>query len=214
MRGVLITSTKGGVGKTSLSHLLALGAAWKQVPAYVMHTDNRPPMKVNGRPYMYYDARDPKKLTTLMGAALNNDGFCIIDSGGNRAEFDKWLVKSVDLTLIPVSPDPEAAPMALEHLKTLESYGATNVRFILNMVSSNRYERIRDFKQYFAQLPTDKIMGQLSKVSAVKRLRENDTEPFPTPPTNVNSLSRNLYYAVQETFEEMTEPEETKAQAL
>lgn len=214
MRGVLITSTKGGVGKTSLCHLLALGAAWKQVPAYVMHTDNRPPMKVNGRPYMYYDARDPKKLSTLMGAALNNDGFCIIDSGGNRAEFDKWLVKSVDLTLIPVSPDPEAAPMALEHMKTLVSYGATNVRFILNMVSSNRYERLRDFKEYFSILPTDKIMGQLAKVSAIKRLRENDTQPFPTPPTNVNSLSKNLYFAVKETFEEMIEPEEKKVKAL
>lgn len=214
MKGVLITSPKGGVGKTSLCHLLALGAAWQRVPAYVMHTDNRPPMKVNGRSYGYYDARDPKKLATLMENALNNDGFCIIDSGGNRADFDKWLVKSVDLTIIPVSPDPEAAPMALEHLKMLESYGATNVRFILNMVSSHKNERLRDYKEYFSQLPTDKIMGVLGKVSAIKRLRENDTQPFPTPPTNVNSLSRNLYFAVKETFEEEIQQEERKAQAV
>ncbi len=215
MRGVLITSTKGGVGKTSLCHLLALGAAWRQVPAYVMHTDNRPPMKVNGRPYNYYDARDPEKLTSLMGAALNNDGFCIIDSGGNRAKFDKWLAESVDLTIIPVTPDPEAVDMALEHMKTLEGFGATNVRFILNMVSSNKNERIRDFAEYFIRLPKEKIMGQLSKVAAIKRLREPDKEPFQTPPTNVNSLSKNLYFAILDEFETMQNAEEPqKAKAV
>jgi len=214
MKGVLLTNTKGGVGKTSLAHLLALGAAWRQVPAYLMHTDNRKPIKVQGRPYAFYDARDPKALGTLMGAVVNDDGFCVIDSGGNRPDFDKWIVGSVDMALIPVTPDPEAVDMALDQMKTLEGYGASNVRFILNMVSSNKHERLRDFKEYFMRLPTEKIIGQLSKVSAVKRLREPDITPFKTPPTNVNSLSRNLFDIVTEAFEEHESQEPARAQAV
>lgn len=207
MMGILITSPKGGVGKTTLSHLLALGAAWMRVKAYVMHTDNRPPLKTNSRPYYYHDARESKKLEMLMSSALKTNGLFIIDSGGNRPTFDKFLVPNVDLTIIPVTPDPEAIDMAIDHMKALETYGATNIRFILNMVSSNPFEQQRDFKQYFSKLPKEKIMGELAKVAATKRLKEPDNEPFSTPPTNVNSLAKNLYFVVEEIFDEKKEAE-------
>ncbi len=213
MKGVLIVSKKGGVGKTTLCHLLALGAAWRGKPAHMMHTDNREPLRVKGRPYMYYDARDPETLATLMGSAVNSDGFCIIDSGGNRAEFDKWLSDSVDLVVIPVTPDPEAVLEAKDHMQTLEREGAKNVRFLLNMVSSNKNERIRDHAEYFNELPRDKIIGQLSKVAAVKRLRENDMDGFQTPPSNVNNLSRRLYSTIQGVLSEIEEGETSEATA-
>jgi len=203
MKGVAIVGTKGGVGKTSLSHLLALGAAWKGTPAYLMHTDNREPIAVNGRPYMFYDARKPETLTTLIDAAINNDGLCIIDSGGNRPEFDKWIAGSVDLVLMPVIPDPEAVVLALEHMARLEGYGAKNVRLLLNQVSSNRQERERDFREYYSELPQDKIIGKVKKVAAVKRLREADKVKFPTPPSNVNNLSRSLYFLVKGVLDEL-----------
>lgn len=202
MKGIAIVSTKGGVGKTSLCHLIALGAAWKNTPAYLMHTDDRPPIKVDGRPYGFYDAREPEKLATLIEAVVNHDGICIIDSGGNRPEFDKWVANSVDLVLIPITPDPEAVEMGLEHMTRLEGYGAKNIRFILNMVSSNKMEQQRDYKQYFSELPENKIIGQVNKVSAVKRLREADDQPFHTPPTNVNNLSRNLFFTIKDALEE------------
>jgi CO dehydrogenase nickel-insertion accessory protein CooC1 len=122
-----------------------------------MHTDDREPIAVNGRPYMYYDARKPEILSTLMGAAINNDGFCIVDSGGNRPKFDKWIAESVDIVLMPVIPDPEGVEMAIKHMQQLEEYGAKNVRFIMNMVSSNENEHFRDFREYFSKLPEGKI---------------------------------------------------------
>ena len=201
MKGIAIVGKKGGIGKTSLCHLVALGAAWKNTPAYLMHTDNRPPIQVDGRPYMLYDARDPNTLSTLIGAAINQDGFCIIDSGGNREDFDEWISKSVDLVLIPVTPDPEAVDMAIEHMKVLEEHGATNIRFILNMVSNNKLERLRDEKEYFSKLPISKIIGQVTKVSAVKRLREADINPFSTPPTNVNNLARSVFSIIKKNIE-------------
>ncbi len=208
MKGIAIVSTKGGTGKTTLSHLLALGAAWSDTPAYLMHTDDREPIRIEGRPYMYYDARNPETLSTLIGAAINQDGLCIIDSGGNRAEFDKWIAGSVDLVVIPVTPDPEAVQLAIEHMERLESYGAQNVRFLLNMVSSNQPERLRDFKEYFMQLDKEKIIGQLGKVSAVKRLRESDKSMWETTPTKVNNLSRSLYKTIIKTLDKMTEEEQ------
>lgn len=213
MKGIAIVGKKGGVGKTSIAHLLALGAAWKNTPAYLMHTDDREPIAVNGRPYMYYDARKPETLTTLIDSAINSDGLCIIDSGGNRKDFDKWIAESVDLVLMPVIPDPEAVSMAIQHMEELEQYGAKNVRFILNTVSGNKNERLRDFREYFSKLPEGKIIGKINRVAAVKRLRESDIEPFETPPSNVNNLSRNLYYTVLSALDGINEIEEKEAAA-
>lgn len=202
MRGIAIVSTKGGTGKTTLSHCLALGAAWNDTPAYLMHTDDREPIKVNGRPYMFYDAREPETLAALTGAAVNQDGLCIIDSGGNRPEFDKWVSGAVDLVVIPVTPDPEAADLAIKHMERLEHLGAANVRYILNMVSGNENERKRDFLRYYNQLDTTRIITALPKVAAVKCLREPDFEKWETPPTKVNNFARVLFRAVVKTLDE------------
>lgn len=53
MKGVAVLSDKGGCGKSTICHLLTLGAAWRGTPAYMFHTDQREPMKVDGRPYAY-----------------------------------------------------------------------------------------------------------------------------------------------------------------
>ena len=196
MKGVAITGRKGGIGKTSIAHLLALGAAWQSVPAYLMHTDNRAPLKVNGRPYMYYDARKPETLETLIGAALNNDGLCIIDSGGNKPDFDKWIASSVDLVLIPVTPDPEDVQEALAYMAALEDSGAANVRFIVNKYPAHKNERLF-VARYLAQLSEDKIIGRLAEIKAVRLLRESDTPEFQTPPSKVNNLARQLFFDVK-----------------
>ena len=198
MKGVAIVGEKGGVGKTTLCHLLALGAYWRKEQAYLMHTDNRDPIRVSGRPYGYYDARDPEKLSTLISSALNEDGLCIIDSGGNRPEFDKWVSQSVDLVIIPVIPDSESVLLGLEQMERLKKYGAENVRFLLNSVSSNQNERLRDDREYFNLIKKDQIIGKIGKVAAVKRLRESDKDKFITPPSNVNNLSRKFYKIVNE----------------
>lgn len=196
MKGIAIAQEKGGVGKTTLCHLLALGAYWYKQQAYLMHTDNREPITVNGRPYVYHDAREPDRLSKLIDSVINKDGICIVDSGGNRPEFDKWVSQSVDLVVIPVVPDYEAVMLGIRHRENLIRYGAKNVKFLLNGVSSNFNERQRDQREYFDLLFDDDIAGKIGKVAAVKRLRESDSNAFSTPPTNVNNLARKLYKIV------------------
>jgi len=200
MKGVAVVSKKGGVGKTALAHALALGAAWHHIPAYLMHTDDRTPLTVHGRPYMYYDARKPEALQTLMSAALNEDGLCVIDSGGNRPEFDTWIAESVDLVLVPVTPDREAVREGMAHLERLEQAGAKNARFIINMYPSNPNER-RYVARYFDALPGEKIMGRIDSVRAIRTLSEDDHPKFVTPSSKVNNLARTLYRQVRDTLE-------------
>lgn len=210
MKGVALVGKKGGIGKTSLSHLLAIGAAWKGVPCYFMHTDDREPINVNGRPYAYYDARKPDVLEILINNSLNNDGLFILDSGGNRPEFDAWIARSMDLVLIPVAPDPEDVKEALVHMEELEGYGAENVRFVVNKYPSNRHERLY-VTRYLAQLPQEKIIAALPEMKAVRVLREDDNPSFETPPSKVNNLARSFYFRINHALEEIEQGREPEA---
>lgn len=212
MKGVAVISSKGGVGKSTICHLLAVGAAWRQVPAYLFHTDDREPMKVDGRPYAYIDGRELERLSSVMGSLINNDGFCIIDGGGNRPEFDKWIADAVDLVLIPVTADTEAVELAIETMESMERAGVKHARYLLNMTSSNRHSRQYDFVHFFSKLDAEKIAGDLKRVDAVKRLRISDeAAPFPTPPSNVNNLSRSLHRIVDDAIEKMAEKSQQSA---
>ena len=209
MRGVAIITNKGGVGKTTLSHLLAVGAVWRGVPAYMFHTDNREPMTTEQRPYAYIDGRDAATLETVIGSLLNSDGVIIVDGGGNRPEIDLWLAEHMDLVLIPVMADTESVSLAIETMQRIENRGIKNARYILNMVSTNEKSRAFDFDNFFSRLDKSKIAGQVKRMDAVKRLSMPDStaKPFQTPPSNVNNLSRSLWRIVDATLDEMY-PEE------
>ena len=128
-------------------------------------------------------SREPKTLQTLIDSAINTDGLCIIDSAGNRPEFDKWIAQYVDLVLIPVMPDPEDVKEALVQMDVLESQGAQNVRYLINNYPSGRVER-RYVERYLRQIPLEKAMGWIGSVKALRTLRENDDPTFQTPPTS------------------------------
>lgn len=197
MKGVAISGIKGGTGKTTLSHALALGAAWRGVPAYLCHTDNRQPLRVSGRPYAYYDARKPETLQTLAEAAINADGLFIIDGGGNRPQFDAWIAQAVDMVVIPVSPDPEDVQEALRHAEAMERAGAGKIRFIVNKYPANHHER--DFiARYLDRLPAGQILGRVAEVKAVRTLRESDEGEFQTPATRVNNFARAVFRLIDE----------------
>lgn len=205
MKGVAIISPKGGVGKTSLSHLLALGAAWRGMPAYVFHTDERDPLIVNERPYEYIDARDSDRLETVIDALVQSKGISVIDGGGNRPHFDQWISEYMDLVLIPVTPDTEAITLGMRLMDELQRAGVSHARYLLSMTSSNAKALQFDQTHFYSRLPQNLIAGSIPRVESVRRLGMPDHEPFPTPPTPVNNASRKLYRIVLDTLAQLEE---------
>ena len=68
-------------------------------------------------------------LTSVCSVSGSRASQClyIIDSAGNRPEFDNWIAQYVDLVLIPVMPDPEDVKEAIIQMDLLESQDAQNV---------------------------------------------------------------------------------------
>lgn len=196
MKGVFITGNKGGTGKTSLSHALALGCAWYKKVSYLVHTDFRDPLDVIYRPYYYLDGREPDILESLIAEAIKEkEGFFLIDGGGNRIHMTNWLAKSMDLCLIPVLLNQEDIKIAKEHAEELKESGAKNIMFIINQYPSNIFER--DYVQkYIKQLPENMILGNISSTRSIRVLTDNDEGSFITPPAKVNNLARKIYRMV------------------
>ncbi len=193
MKGIAVAGDRGGSGKTSVAHSLALGAAWNNVPAYLFHTDNREPIQTINRPYEYYDAREHDVLIELVNSAMDNEGLCIIDGGGNRPEFDKWVAQSVDLTILPICPDPEDIEVGLAHRDRLIQAGASNVKFIINKYPGSKVEKKYVDKNYLYKIPKKEIIGYLPIAGAVRQLRSSDEDSFKRPPSKVNNFARATY---------------------
>ena len=195
MKGIVISGIKGGTGKTSITHALALGAAWHGVSAYVCHTDNRQPMNVKNRPYKYYDARDPKYLESLIESAHNYDGMFIIDGGGNRESFDKWIAPNMDLMIIPITPDPEDIKQTLNYGNSLVGMGLKNIRYLINKYPANKFER-KYIQKYMELIPENMIIGKMDEIKSIRVLKEDDLTDFKIPSTKINNFSRKVFRTI------------------
>ena len=105
---VYLGGQKGGTTKTTSAHLLCLGAILRGEPAAYVLTDPHRQIKSEGRPYAVLDGRDPHKLAQIITASHNTqNGWLIIDGGGNRPAFDETLTEQADLCLLPFRPSEE-----------------------------------------------------------------------------------------------------------
>ncbi len=99
---------KGGTTKTTSAHLLCLGAILRGEPAAYVLTDPHRQIKSEGRPYAVLDGRDPKSLAQIIIASLNTqNGWLIVDGGGNRPALDEKLAEQADLCILPFRASEE-----------------------------------------------------------------------------------------------------------
>jgi len=193
MKIIAFFGRKGGSGKSTLSHLTAYGAAFRGVPALVIHTDDREVETHINRPYHYQDGRDEKKLIKLLEYAKStSDGICIIDGAGNRPKLDAILIKVADLVLIPCGVGGQDAKLALDDLKRLK-----NSKIILNHWPSKNHPRRKKAEQYINKIPKNKIFARVGDSQGVDRLTEDDESEFQTLPTRINKFARSLYDAIE-----------------
>jgi len=191
---VAFFGTKGGTGKSTLSHLLAYGAALQDLPALVIHTDAREPERHQGRPYHYFDGREPKRLyAALEKAKAAPDGLTVLDGGGNRPAVAEVLSKASDLILVPCGIGGQDARMAINDLEVLPRSWIVINRWPM----TPKHPRRAKAAAYIAQLPTERILCRLGESAAADRFTESDLSPWETPSSRVNSAARAMYSHVK-----------------
>jgi chromosome partitioning protein len=105
---VYLGGQKGGTTKTATAHLLCLGAILHSQPAAYVVTDPHRQVKADGRPYGVLDGRDPANLAQIIATSqTTQNGWLVIDGGGNRPAFDAELAAEADLCLLPFRPSEE-----------------------------------------------------------------------------------------------------------
>jgi hypothetical protein len=190
MNTVAILGSKGGTGKTSLSHCLAYGAYLHNQDAVMVHTDQRPPIKAK-RPYEYVDASiNYSQVSTLLKSSESRGGLMVIDGAGNRPHLDIWLARTVDLVLVPVTNSPEDVRCALADLIRMAD---PRVYAIINKWPSNALVRVV-MQRYLEPLPASRVAGRLPEVGATRSFLED--REWQTPPTRVTNLARQAYRLV------------------
>lgn len=202
MKIVAIFGSKGGTGKSTLSHLLALGASLHDQPSLVIHTDAREPECHQARPYHYFDGRDSHRLyAALERAKAAAVGIAVLDGGGNRPGVAAVLAKAADMILIPCGIGGQDGPMALADLAMLP--GAWIVVNRWPMLP--RHPRRPKAEAYIAQIPRDRILCRLAESAALDRLTESDSDgrPWSALPFRVKHGARLFYRAVNARLKEM-----------
>lgn len=105
---VYIGGQKGGTTKSTVGHLICLGAILRKQPAAYVLTDPHRELKAAGRPYSVLDGRATKDLAKIIGVSHSTDvGWWIIDGGGNRPAFDATMAEEVNLVLLPFRDSEE-----------------------------------------------------------------------------------------------------------
>lgn len=142
MKTIVVTSQKGGSGKTTLcAHLAVEAERVGDSPAWLIDTDKQGTLSV------WHDRRDAEtpqraevSLSQLEGAlsALASRGaaYCFIDTPPTISEQNAAVLKIADLVLIPVRPSP-ADLWAVAHTVTLAQEAGKPFLFVITQAKAN-----------------------------------------------------------------------------
>lgn len=119
---VALTGSKGGTGKSSLSHLLGHGAGSlpHAIPAVVITTDPEDELLEDERRYLVVDGRSPTKLANELERLLPMEKLLIIiDGAAGRPDLDALVSQIADIVLVPFGPSAQDASRAAANLTAL-----------------------------------------------------------------------------------------------
>ena len=116
---IAFAGSKGGTGKSTLSHLAAHGAGSlpRSITAVVVTTDPEDSLAEGDRRYVVVDGRSPTLLADQLHRLLDIDRLLvIIDGVANRADVDLVLADLADLVVIPYGPSSQDGARAAQNL--------------------------------------------------------------------------------------------------
>lgn len=166
---IYVGGQKGGTSKTTTSHLICLGAVLKRQPAAYVLTDPHRRVKSAGRPYGVLDGRDGNALAQVITSSrVTQNGWLIIDGGGNRPSFDQVMTRQADLTLLPFRASEEDTDAVALDLDCLPNAIALPAAW-----PTNRYARAsaqRLIEELSARFPDRVVTSPMDFVNSTAEL--------------------------------------------
>lgn len=194
---IYIGGHKGGSTKSTTGHLLCLGAILRNQPAAYVLTDPKRQLKSEGRPYGVLDGRDPARLAQIIGASHSaENGWLIIDGGGNRPAFDSAMAEESSLVLIPFRDSEEDLEAAAQDLKDMPQAFAWPSAWPTNIHAQEAAQHLID--ALAKAFPLRVLSPPIYFVNSIKELMGAALDSASTP---ARSASRRAFDVMEECFE-------------
>ncbi len=207
---VYLGGQKGGTTKTTTAHLLCLGAILRGQPAAYVVTDPHRQVKAEGRPYGVLDGRDPAKLAQIIAASqTTQNGWLVIDGGGNRPAFDAELAAEADLCLLPFRASEEDLDTVALDLTGLPSALAWPSAWPTNRHAEDAAQYL--IKGLEKAFPLRVVSPPIYFVNAVSELLGATLD---SPSTPVRNAARRAFGIMTECFDVHAKPSQSAPEAL
>ena len=195
---VYVGGQKGGTTKTSTAHLLCLGAILRGQPAAYVLTDPARQVKAKGRPYGVMDGRDAMTLAGIIKASQTaENGWLIIDGGGNRPAFDAEIAKQAELCLLPFRASEEDLEAVSRDLQTIRNAVAWPSAWSTNKHAQEAAQYLIDGLE--KAFPLRVIKTPVYFVNSVAELLGATLE---SPSTPVRNAARRAFDIMRDCFDE------------
>jgi hypothetical protein len=193
---VFFGGSKGGVGKSTTSHLACLGAVLcNQAAAYVL-TDPDRKIRDKGRPYEVLDGTDPKQLAQILKASqATSDGWLIIDGGGNRPAFDSAVAEEADLCIFSFRPSHEDMDTVSDDMERIGSALAWPTAWPTNLFAIPAAQSF--INRLSKKFPSRVITKPIPFVNSASVLLAESLDS-PSPP--VRRLARKVFSIMEDQF--------------
>jgi hypothetical protein len=194
---VFFGGSKGGVGKSTTSHLACLGAILcNQAAAYVL-TDPDRKIRDKGRPYEVLDGTDPRQLAEILKASQStSDGWLIIDGGGNRPAFDSAIAEEADLCIFSFRPSHEDMDTVSDDMNRIPNALAWPTAWPTNLFAIPAAQSFID--RLSKKFPSRVITKAIPFVNSASDLLAESLDS-PSPP--VRRLARKVFMVMERQFE-------------
>ncbi|WP_341675988.1 hypothetical protein [Niveibacterium sp. SC-1] len=196
---ISVIGSKGGTGKTTLSHMLCHGLTLIGRRAVCVTTDeDRDPLSTKGRHYVQADARSPVAREKVVAKLRDLKGWTgVLDGGANRTEIDIALYQLSDVVLLPFRDSPEDFRAVIRDLDLFPRAFALPSQWPKNRFQQ---EAARRHMETWPEEFRDRLLPPVFSLSASKLLLQHEV-PEDLPST-VNGACRTLAKQVLNLFED------------
>ena len=186
---IMIIGSKGGTGKTSISHMLCHGLGLLHRQSISILTDvEREPLSRVGRHYITLDGRSPEKFEKILEKLEGMpDWLGVVDGGGGHPELDHHLYDLGGLVLLPFRDSHEDMRTVLKDLDRYPNAYGIPSQWPTNSWQQMAAERTLD---EVMQSYRPRLLDPVYSVSASKLLLQNEVPA--SLPSMLNNVSRSL----------------------